>query len=241
MKWHLFLLCSAMVALTSELPAENTEDTAPLTVSQILELDDYDDPAVNRPGNPEVIPEKNGADLLARSGLGVYRTLDLVKIPLRRTVYRLPKEPHSWFTTGLRVQSFGRLERNSSSLSFHFSEGKQLFELKIIHDAKSNQLICVFLDNGKKLNEIFVPYRMLPADFQFSAAADGSVQLYVKGVESARPERIRSKAAFFAGLNGKPFETSLHFRNEYRHDRIAEAVIDNYMTGLAAENNRTGR
>lgn len=241
MKWHWVLFCSAMVSTAAELPAENTGIAAPLTVSQILEMDDYDDPAVKRPGNPEVIPEKNDSGLLARSGLGVYRTLDLVKIPLRRTVYRLPQKPHSWFTTGLRIQSFGRLERNSSSLSFHFSEAKQQFELKIIHDAKSNQLICVFLDNGKKLNEIFVPYRTLPADFQFSAAADGSVQLYVKGMKSARPERIRSIAVFFAGLNGKPFETTLHFRNEYRHDRIAETVIDNYMTGLAAENNRTGR
>lgn len=239
MKWYLILFCSAML-LSAELSAENRGTAAPLTVSQVLEMDDYDDPSVKRPGNPEVIPEQNGNGLLARSGMGVYRTLDLVKIPLRRTVYRLPKEKHSWFTTGLRIQSFGRLERNSSSLSFYFSEGKQLFELKIIHDAKSNQLICVFLDNGRKLNEIFVPYRSLPADFQFSAAADGSVQLYVKSVNSGRPERIRSKAAFFAGLNGKPFETSLHFRNEYRHDRIAETVIDNYMTGLAAENKRAG-
>ena len=90
MKWHWVLFCSAMVSTAAELPAENTGIAAPLTVSQILEMDDYDDPAVKRPGNPEVIPEKNDSGLLARSGLGVYRTLDLVKIPLRRTVYRLP-------------------------------------------------------------------------------------------------------------------------------------------------------
>ena len=59
MKWHWVLFCSAMVSTAAELPAENTGIAAPLTVSQILEMDDYDDPAVKRPGNPEVIPEKN--------------------------------------------------------------------------------------------------------------------------------------------------------------------------------------
>ncbi|MFA6930049.1 MAG: family 16 glycosylhydrolase [Lentisphaeria bacterium] len=212
--------------------------TRNLKISKVYARDDYDQKNTKRLGNPEIIDGNPAPGLLSITGQGVYKTKEMQTISLDPAQVTMPKQPEIWFTSGIRIQNFGRHSREDSSLAFDFRSQEKSFELKIVHLGESQDLLCEFLNNSKIVKKVTVPYKVLPADFQFSAATTGDVLLEVKSLSDSSSNKFGGTAAFFTKLGQNAFETKLLFRNASKQS--AELVLDNYMIGEALLEIHTG-
>jgi len=200
-----------------------------LKISHVHCIDDYDHAETNRKGNPEIIQGNPTPGLLAVTGQGVYHSAGNLDISLPQTAYRMPAEKEKYFSTGVRIQNFGRRRRVDSSLSFAFQSVEERFALQVAHAAESDELLCSFIENGKTSKRMSLPYKMLPADFLFSAGADGSATLTVSSLADSSTSSFLGNSTFFQNCKNGTFDLSFFFSSE--SSETAELVLDNLMTG----------
>ena len=209
-------------------PNELRNMTRNVETFQVLTLDDYDNAALKRPGNPEIIQGNPAPGLLSITGQGVYRTAKDLQITAPQKPVQLTGE--DWFTAGIRIQNFGQ-QRRDASLDLVLVQGQKRFALEIGTTAAKEQLLCRFMDGETVVRTFEMPYKMLPADFQFSFSQQGDFILTVTSLADSSRISASGSAEGLAAMGKAPFESAFIFRS--RSANTAEITVDNCMTGLA--------
>lgn len=209
-------------------PNELRNMTRSVETFQVLSLDDYDNAGLKRPGNPEIIQGNPAPGLLTITGQGIYRTAKEQRLTAPGKPVRLTDE--NWFTAGIRIQNFGQTRRDAA-LDLLLTQGQKHFTLETGHTAAGDQLLCRFLDQETVVRTFEVPYKMLPADFQFSFSQQGDYILTVTSLSDSSRISTAGSAEGLAVLGKAPFEAAFIFRS--RSGSPAEITVDNCMTGLA--------
>ena len=190
-----------------------------LEIVREIEKDDYESNAV-RSGNPKIVRGDIAPGLLVSTGKGVYRTAGSVDIvPARR--HKMPAAGE-FLASGIRLYGFG--ENDSGRLCTAFARGNDKFMFTLKPEA--NGIACELSEGGR----FSVDKTALPADFVFSASADGAYDLTITSLADSRAQSFSGTLEFFRGATD---DVSRAISLVSADGRNAEVTIDNVSLSVA--------
>lgn len=194
-------------------------------------IEDFDGKTISCTGDPQVIQGNPTPGLLTLTGQGVFHTDSRLKILPALKSLTFPTDD-TYASMGVRIQNFGQ-KRADSSLAMVLADGDRNFETVIEHKADNDFLKIHFQADGRRLSSQSIPYRLLPADFLFSADRKGHYCLSVNSLADSSSRCFRGDNGFFLGRKNAAASLELRAVN----GRKAEITLDNYLTGISVNDN----
>ena len=197
----------------------NVRVTRRLETDSELSMDDYESKC-DRPGSPKIVRGDIAPGLQSHTGKGVYTTTRRVDIvPAAR--HEMPADG-KFLTSGLRLYGFGA--NGAGRLGTAFAHGGERFVFAIA--PIGGEIVCRFTGGGRHA----VPATTLPADFVFSAAADGTYDLAVTSLANSQTTRFCGRSDFFAGASNGVERTVALFASG---GKKAEVTVDNVFLAVS--------
>jgi len=196
-------------------------------------FDDYQT-AGKRAGAPEIITDIIAPGLMEKTKQGVYRTAATLAVPLGTAACALPAlaDVNPYLEGGFRLYSFGRPDRIDAQLKLTFASEKGDLTLTVDHRADRADLVCTLSEkNGARIEEMKVPYAVLPADFLVRASKSGDWNFSVRSLADSSTHAAKGKSTLLAGCEA-PFTASLTLTKTGA--TAAEVTLDNLLFGRAA-------
>ena len=185
---------------------------------------------------PELIQGNPTPGLLSVTGQAVYTTTGTVTITP-------PEQPFAWpdsdafLAAAIRIQAFGQTPETRADASFVLSlvsdSGREL-AMQVEHQATSDLLRLVLVQDQEILSAHELPYHLLPADFIVAVNRRGEVVLSVNSLADSSSTVVNGQAAML--LDAVSLQASLALKAA--GDRPAQVVIDNFILGQAAADAR---
>ena len=192
------------------------------SADRTIEFDDFEKDA-SRPWAAEIITGDIAPGLLYPTRKAVCRTDGTLRIGEST---RCPAPSASGFlASGIRVYSLGAQAR----IVTEFSAGGRTFST-VLHQRRGRRdFVASFEEDGRETAAIAVATGALPADFEFTAAPDGTVELLVTSLSDSQKRRLDSKTEFFRRAAADGVSKSLRLVAD---GMPAEATIDNISTRI---------
>jgi hypothetical protein len=201
---------SANPVLTLGGPNELRNMSSTIKVTDVLEQDDYEQPA-ERIGKPELIRDHPTPGLLTLTGQAVYG--DGAVVGFAGPQYQLPPiSGGKLFLLGIRLQKL------SDGGSFSWRLGKQHC---LMVSRKNDQLEAAITSDGQTLKRLTMLIKALPADLLWGAGRND----FQFNVTSLADSQLRTMSGKWNWQEDK-FNTELKV--------AGEITVDNYLVGLGS-------
>ena len=196
-------------------------------ITERITHDDFDSPKP-RKNLTQLLQGYPAPGLMTPTGQGLYRTNNREAALFESGKLFSVKKDH-FFSTGIRVQSFGKSTLRDGMLVFRFTGGKKKFEMTLSHSPGSNTLLCRFLDLNKVVQNTSFDRKKLPADLLFSFREDGTFLLNINSLADSSSTFASGSSEILKALSKEKFSVQILLKKTAASP--AEILVDELVLG----------